>query len=237
MAINYGYFRHRLDASNDPKLQSVIEDIGLVGYAYYFTLLELYATHYNNSEKLGTEVKIHQRVIANTWHKRVDSCNKVLTKLQLSGLLVYTLDNSTYTLDIPNFLNYFGSYGKLKDNQATKKRKEKKRKENIYIGQILPDDIVQLWNEKMPQHGFKHSHGLGMDKHLKKFLEAVNYLDTKEKWSELFTLCIDSKKLSGENNINWKANLLWLVDYDNALKVLNEDYKEDSVIDKIDFNL
>lgn len=237
MNIKYGYFRHRLDASNDPKLQSLIQDVGLVGYAYYFTLLELYATQYNNGEKIDTKVKVHQRVIANTWHKRVDSCNKVLTKLQLSGLLVYTLDNSTYTIDIPNFLNYFGSYGKMKQELSLKKRKEKKRKENIYIGNITPDGIVQLWNEKMPKHDFKYCHGLGMDKHLKKFLEAVNFLDTKEKWNELFTRCIESKKLSGDNNINWKANLLWLVDYDNALKVLNEDYKEDSVIDKIDFNL
>jgi hypothetical protein len=83
MKINYGYFRHRLDASNDPKLQRLVDEMGIVALGYYFSLLELFGSNYSKRDDTN-RVEIHQRVVANTWRKRVDSCDKVLTKLQLS---------------------------------------------------------------------------------------------------------------------------------------------------------
>lgn len=129
MSINYGYFRHRLDATNDPKVQKIIDLLGVEGLGFWWSLVELYGTAYNNSNREDLTVKIHKRVIANTWRKRVDSCDKVLTKLQLSGNLVVTSHDSTYELTIPNFLKYFGSYQKKKQERTLKKRKENKRKE------------------------------------------------------------------------------------------------------------
>jgi hypothetical protein len=128
--INYGYFRHRFDASNDPKLQGLIDEMGIIALGYYYSLLEIYGHHYSQNQD-KTEVQIHRRVIANTWRKRVDSCDLVLTKLALSGLLVYTKCENTYLIDIPKFLKYYGSYKKTDGQKTPNKRKEKKRKENI----------------------------------------------------------------------------------------------------------
>lgn len=127
--INYGYFRHRFDAHADPKLNQLVDDIGIEGYAYYYTLIEIYGAKVNSQEDKSS-AKIHLRTIANTWRKRVDSCIRVLTKLQLSGLLVVTITNSTCELSIPNFLKYYGSYSKKKEKRTLKKRKENKIKES-----------------------------------------------------------------------------------------------------------
>lgn len=127
MAINYGYFRHRFDAHSNNKLNKFIDEIGLIGYAYYFTLLELYGAVIAKKEDKSC-AEIHIRVIANTWRKRVDSCRKVLTKLQLSDLLVVTFNNSTCVLAIPNYLKYYGSYKKTEPSIAPNKIKENKIK-------------------------------------------------------------------------------------------------------------
>tara|TARA_R110000868_G_C10972548_1_gene770448 strand:- start:31030 stop:31812 length:783 start_codon:yes stop_codon:yes gene_type:complete len=250
MKINYGYFRHRLDASNDPKLQSLIDEMGIVALGYYFSLLELYGTHYNQSRENFT-VEIHRRVIANTWRKRVDSCDLVLTKFQLSGLLVYTKTKNTYAIDIPNFAKYFGSYGKIKTITGDKEKKRKEKKRNIYIqdevsnlstkktnkivannnhdtASYSPDDLIQLWNTTMTlDNGFAFCHGLGSGKHLHNFIEARNFMKDISAWEELFTKIKKIKSLK-ENNIGWKVNLNWLVDYDNVLKVLNGNFEQQS---------
>jgi hypothetical protein len=126
--INYGYFRHRFDAHLDPKLSKFVDDIGVVGYAFYYTLIEIYGSHYSKKEA-NNVVQITVREIANTWRKRVDSVDLVMTKLQLSGLLVYTKTDSTYSVDIPNFLKYYGSYKKKEARTPSNKRKEKEIKE------------------------------------------------------------------------------------------------------------
>lgn len=138
--INYSYFRHRFDAHTSNKINALIDDMGLIGYAYYFTLLEIYGAKVANAENKDS-AEIHLRVIANTWRKRVDTCRKVLTKLELSGLLVVTKSplscnlvvtksNPTVCIGIPNFLKYYGSYLKKKDESSLIKEKKRKEKES-----------------------------------------------------------------------------------------------------------
>jgi hypothetical protein len=126
--INYSYFRHRFDAHQNAKLNRLVDEIGIEAYAYYYTLIELYGSHYHKLNDKN-EVEIHQRIIANVWRKRVDSCHLVITKLVFSGLLVATKTDATYLLTIPNFLKYFGSYKKTKHLNTSNKRKENKIKE------------------------------------------------------------------------------------------------------------
>jgi uncharacterized phage protein (TIGR02220 family) len=145
--INYSYFRHRFDAHEDVKINTLMDDLGVEGYGYYFTLLEIYGAHYaQNPEE--TKVKIHTRVIANTWRKRVDSVHLVLTKLQLSGLLVYTKSDSTCIIDIPNFSNYYGSYKKTSTQMSSNKRKEKKRKEKEIYKETESNTVCSAVEDK-----------------------------------------------------------------------------------------
>lgn len=230
--INYGYFRHRFDAHTNIKLNKLADEMGVAAYGYYYTLLELYGAKYS-TERESLSVDIHLRVIANTWRKRVDSCKRVLTKLQLSGLLVVTISDSTCTIEIPNFLKYYGSYQKTNDKtllSKEKKSKEKKinnKKPEIQIPKtkIRPDDVVQLWNETMTSNGDYFCHGLGSGEHLKNFIESIRWLPEITEWKHLFEKCKASKFLMGEQeNSTFRVSLTWLCDYDNCIKVLNGNF-------------
>jgi len=199
MAIDYGYFRHRLDASDDPKLQSLVDDMGVVALGYYYSLLEIYGRKY--SQKTDDEkVIIHRRTVSNVWRKRVDSCDKVLTKLQLSGLLVYTKLENTYSIDIPNFPKYFGSYKKKKEERTLIKGKEKKVKEkkvNIKASEFNFEDIYQKYPRKAEKKkGMEKLHrSIKTNAQYDNFCKAVeNYsgavANTEEKYIKMFsTFC------------------------------------------------
>lgn len=141
MKINYGYYRHRLDASDDPKLQNLIDDMGIVALGYYFSLLEIFGRNYAKRNE-NEIVFIHRRIFANAWRKRVDSCDKVLTKFQLSGLLVFTKTDSTYALSVPNFSKYFGRYKKTEPLELPNKSKVKERKVNKTVAKKVDQAII-----------------------------------------------------------------------------------------------
>ena len=227
--INYGYFRHRFDAHKNRKLNALADEMGIEAYACYYLLLELYGSVIASSG-VNDSALIHQRVIANTWRKRVDSAHSVLTKLQLSGLLVFTKLDTTYEISIPNFLKYYGSYQKTDRQDVANKRKENKskEKESICIEQtdvesITPDGVVQIWNNVLAAK-LGYSHGLGVGEHLKNFFEARQFLNTSEKWTSYFEKISSFSFLLGDNPKAWKVTLQWAVNYDNALKVLDGQY-------------
>jgi len=209
--INYGYFRHRFDAHTDPKLNELADEMGIIIYGYYYTLIELYGAKYADIEE-GEKVQIHIRTIANTWRKRVDSCDKVLTKLQLSGMLVYTKCKNTYTIDIPNFPKYYGSYKKTDRSSVANKRKEKKRKENIKQTQkIEPEkskfNLEEIYNAYPKKQGKKKGlDGLSWIKHQEQFdlilNAAKNYSDfvkangTDQKYIKMFSTWVNQESYS-----------------------------------------
>jgi hypothetical protein len=225
--INYGYFRHRFDAHLNPKLNNFVDDIGFVGYSYYYTLLEIYGAHYSKN-KDSLAVKITAREIANTWRKRVDSVHLVLTKLQLSGLLVCTKLDATYLIEIPNFLKYYGSYQKTDRQDVANKRKENKRKENILEthqprSTLTPDDIIQIWNDEMPKLGFEYAKGLSTNQQ-RKCIECFDFLKTKDEWREAMRSLKNKPNLNG-NELDWKANITWITDPDKLSGLINGAYK------------
>lgn len=98
---------------------------------------------------------------------------------------------------------------------------------------LTPDTVVNLWNSAMgAKLGYCKS--LGANKHLKNFLDAVQFLNTEKSWLELFELCDQSDFLSGRTERgDWRASLTWLVDYDNALRVLNGEFKSGADTDAL----
>ena len=102
------YFRHHNDAFSDPKIQKAVELLGYSGYAYYFILLELFSKHCEDGVK--NPITIHQQTVRILLRKSQQSCNKVVTKLQESGLLYVTITKSFYEFSIPNLAKYMGSY-------------------------------------------------------------------------------------------------------------------------------
>lgn len=241
--INYGYFRHRFDASQDPKLQALIDDMGIIALGYYYSLLELYGHHYSSNNN-GLEVVIHRRVIANTWRKRVDSCDLVLTKLQLSDLLVYTKHENTYTIAIPNFLKYYGSYKKKKVENALIKEKKIKEKKipplspktggDDGVPLTLFDEVIQLWNTTLAnKENFKHVRGLRHDTK-QKFFELIKLnpeLKKTKNWKECFDIIANTPLLSGNTESRFVCTLPWLIDTQKIVDVLNGQFGANYKVD------
>ena len=160
MKINYGYFRHRFDAHNDPKIHAIADKMGIVGIGYYYLLIEIYGAAYSSLDDKNQKVVLHIRSISSVWRQRNDYCLLNLSKLAAMGLLRFSNDSSMIELDIPNFPKYFGAYEHKSDN----KRKEKEIKENeIKVNKstksiaqknpkvsplaslFKPDDPIQKW--------------------------------------------------------------------------------------------
>jgi hypothetical protein len=143
------YFRHSTGAFEDEKIQRAISLLGYEGYAYFFILLEVLAKQCENEFK--NPIRIHKQTLKNVWRKQSKSCDKVLTKLEESGLFVvtkwsesdYKVDTflkSLYEIDIPNLAKYMGKYeSKLPPNSPNKRKekenkiKENKEKENVVV--------------------------------------------------------------------------------------------------------
>ena len=139
------YFRHYNDAFNDAKIQKAIELLGYEGYAYYFILIELFAKHCENEVK--NPIIIHQQTVRILLRKSQQSCNKVVRKLQESGLFVVTFRESLYEFSVPNLAKYLGKYDTKLPPNAPNKRKEKERKEKEKERKDIvgkPDDLQIL---------------------------------------------------------------------------------------------
>ena len=120
------YFRHHTGAFSDPKIQKAISLLGYEGYAYYFILLELLAKECEDEYK--NPITIHRQTLKIVWRKHTKSCNKVVEKLQESGLFVATFKESFIEFDIPNLSKYQGNYTNKNQIKPTKERKGKERK-------------------------------------------------------------------------------------------------------------
>lgn len=118
------YFRHSFFASEDQKIQSVIDSMGFEGYGYYFSLLELCGRQC--SEEMKNPIVFHIQTVRKIWRKNSESTKKVLRKLEESGLFLVTFSEHSVSLDIPTFGKYLGRY----ESNAPNKRKEKEIKVN-----------------------------------------------------------------------------------------------------------
>lgn len=221
------WFKHYTDASRSEKLAALREISGLEGYARYWLLVEFLSEKFDgtntefvvNKKTLGRHLGYYRPTMAKQW----------LDIGHTLGLFQLSLSGQCEVNDKLNYLIVFPKLLELKDNhtrnlQAKTKSvapriEENRTEENrLYVKGINPDIVVQLWNDKMaPTHGF--CHGIGTGKHLERFIESRKFLKEKHDWENLFDAVSKLKQV--EDNFNWKPNLTWLCDYDNALKILN----------------
>ena len=85
--------------------------------------------------------------------------------------------------------------------------------------------LLEIYREILPTK--PKVFGLGSGEHLKNFLQASDHLSTEDDWRVLFDKVANSPYLMSKS---W-CNLLWLVNFDNALKVLCDHY--DSFNDQV----
>ena len=84
-------------------------------------------------------------------------------------------------------------------------------------------ELVELWDQNF-HDTLGCARGFGGGIHMEKFITALGFLPEKKSWQELFDQIKNSPYLMGKNDRGWKVDLTWIVDYDNAVKVLNGRY-------------
>jgi hypothetical protein len=109
--------------------------------------------------------------------------------------------------------------------RATNKNdNNEKNDKNVYKAAYTPHQLIDYWNEKMTPK-FAHCKDIGSGSYLRSLLETMKYLQKLSDWDEIFDKVKSTKKFNGDNDLNWQANLIWLCDYDNVLKVINHKQK------------
>jgi len=229
MAKGYkNYFRHSINAFDDEKIQNAISKLGFEGYAYYFIIIELLCKICDGEPT--KIIKVHPQTLRTILRKQSKSLHKVLTKLQQSGLFVVTFTESFIEFEVPNLSKYIGKYSKPESTvtpNKEKKRKEKKSKENNDFSYSL-DDLIALWNNTMVPD-FPNSPLSFGSATIKEFIETRNAVKTLDDWNMIFDKCRNIKTYNGDNKINFKAKLQWLLNYDNYTKV----FSTESTVKKI----
>lgn len=90
---------------------------------------------------------------------------------------------------------------------------------------FTPDHFVDVWNELLGKR-LKYMVSLGGGIHRDNFLKSLEFLPTEKHWRDLLETCINTPKLMGQNDIEWAITPTWIVNYDNAIKVLNGDFED-----------
>ncbi len=121
------YFRHSTSAFDDPKIQELVNQYGLKGYAYYFILLELCARQCEN--EFREEITFHTRTILGQLRKTPSGMSELLSTMSRLDLLQYSISNSLVKIKIPKLSKYMGKYETKISPNVPNKRKEKEIKE------------------------------------------------------------------------------------------------------------
>ena len=183
------YFRHSTTAFEDEKIQMCIELLGVEGYAYYFILIELLARQCENEFK--NPIRIHPQSLRIVWRKHHKSCNKVLEKLQQSGLFVVTFNKSFYEFDIPNLAKYMGKYQTKNSPNTPNKKKVKEKKVKEKKTNSVSDFDLDLIYAEYPKK-------VGKKKGVNKLQSLVK---TQEMYDKILQGAIDYKKYTTEQGI------------------------------------
>lgn len=233
MGIKSNYFRHSFNAHQDAKIRKLIDKKGIGGYGLYFMLIELYCMKLYDDDERKELQEFDLKLIGSLAGVRSDSARssvEVMSELKLIDQLQSNSESTMIQLSIPKALKYFGRYEKVREENCPNKRKEKeiKVKESKVNIQVTPDEVIQLYNETM-QGKLKPFTAFLAGTALNNFLEARQYLKTLQDWKHLFEKVLQSDFLLGRTDQKWVVNFIWLVNYDNALKVISGNFDNEQV--------
>ncbi len=83
------YFSHDVNALSDPKISIMIDDYGIVSYAYWWSIIERLASTESNSLELS---KVNFRYFAKIWNQPVEFVSKFIQDLIKEYELLDTVD-------------------------------------------------------------------------------------------------------------------------------------------------
>lgn len=249
------YFRHFSNASSSLKIQKVLDQMGLEGYAQYFLLLELLNEKFDGK---NTKIELHfNEISAKVRIKFSKKLETFVQKLADFSLLSYQLSGKVYEIDCPMLLELMdkdSKYNRKKrspdDQDATLEgevnkdrdlkldlNKEEREKSvetfSLPSGNITTDVVLKLFNAKLG--------GVGKIKHTPFFMPSAILEDFKiltgfsdfqkvETWENYFTMASQSSFITQK----LAPSLAWFFKSENAFKVLGGQYQDREAVKKPD---
>lgn len=173
-------------------------------------------------EKASQQTGLSVRMIRTSLDKLI-STNEVTKQSSRQGTVITVVNWEKYQVETNDLTNKRQTTDKR--TTSTNNVNNENNDNNIYKGDYVePDTVIQLWNDTMPKHGYPYAKTLGSGVYIREFLNARRYLKTVDDWRELFTKVIESQGNVSKND-GWIINLNWLVNHDNALKIINGNFR------------
>lgn len=235
------WYKHYCSSSNDEKIIELQKEFGLLGYAYWFILLEKVYDHYWKTGELTYSVSV--KTMSGFWHCSTTKVTKVVRHLSENFMCICSEQENYLKIEICNMLKYLGKdikYDRFKrvDNDARieKSREDKKEihkeKSETVVSSPGSDDpghsslllkekkehpLVKAWNEHcgmLPKvRELSSSRKRVADCRLKEHPD-VNY------WISAMKILLRSDFHTGKNKNGWRANFDYFIRPDTAIKLL-----------------
>lgn len=235
------WFKHFSDASKSLKINELIDNLGLEGYARWFLLLELLNNELTQEDidSKNSTFQVHFREISTKVHiKFRKKLVTFLQKLSDFSLLSFEISGNFIKIDCPILLdlqNKDSKYNRKRvvskslDTTLDKIRLDKIRKDNILSlnekEKTIFDDVRQSWNNICADNGkLKHSIGLKSTttQNFFKLLKLNPKLKNIDTWENCFEHIRSDTFLNGSNSAsNFVCTLDWLIDKEKIIDVLN----------------
>jgi hypothetical protein len=124
---------------------------------------------------------------------------------------------------------------KWTQNKNVKNVKNGKNGKNIHahpenFEHLDQTKVIQKWNEMFPSKTFKGFY-LGGGKHETNYLKSASIIKTLDEWVEIFNRVKNSNFLQTNS---W-STLTWVINYDNAMEIMQGKYDNEKIND-FDYN-
>ena len=226
-------------AHKDHKLVSLIEDGGLEYYFYYFTLLELCGQYWSDSDRNFNPIKfeVPKAELKKLWRTNEKGLHNIVQTLTKHVCNIGETFTNVYTILIPNYAKYLGTYEM--NSLQVKKSKVKKSKYNTYVSTDVdphlnlnlsksknnPDkinhELIRIWNENCGDLPKVQSSNSKRDR-----LIGLRWKDNSDPnyWKSVVKKLSESGFCNGKNQNGWRASFDFLLQPNTHLKVMEGNY-------------
>jgi hypothetical protein len=230
------WFKHSSTARDDVKIQELIEEFGLVGYAYYFTLVEFCAKNWK--EKDPPEFFITQRQLNQLWNTVGRRSGLVLERFQTSSLLEFALLDNKIKIIFPKLLEIRDNHSRnlqvaCKKLSPREEREKRRGEEQASPPPEKPDDskfsLTDLWNENCG--GLPKVVRLSAERE-KKCKALLKEFSEKKFWEDLISDMSKTPFLNGKNERGWRADFDFLLQPKSFNRLIEGYYKQHNKTNK-----
>lgn len=237
------WFKHLARARKDIKIQKLIEEFGVVGYAYYFIIVEMCAESF---ERTGEPIfHFTMRQLCFELGCKPSTVRQLLASCSSASLYVATIHENQIEIIFPKLLEIKDEHtrklrsdsGQTPDSREEKRREEIKniKKESSPSGDQItkglkknktqvPKDwesqpVIKAWNENCG--ALRKMVAYNQDT-FKRAETRWNEHSEASYWIEAAKIAASDDFTNGKNDRGWKGNITWFTKAETAEKLYSK---------------